>query len=412
MSFRTPYYWTMGATMLLSVSGFLFWVVAARFFSPDDIGSAGSIFSVTFFLVYLTNLGIPILITRYANDSSERSSIITLVSLVVTSISGIIAGLAFTVVAPPTFLDPLGGRNLSSVVNIVLCVAAVSISTVVDARLIATLQVKLYATRVAFISVSRFVLLIIAPTHNSTTFLCLVAIWPYGISALPFLKYSMTHKIRVMKNTWRGLEGWSELISFCARNFAAQLFLQAPIFATPVLVRPFLSSADYGGFYLTWSVSTAGLILIQILNQTFLAESVKQGNVGQRTSQALTIGVGISLSAAVISIFGGSQVLSLLFGSRFSHWGALMTFLMLGNATVAVVFVAVSRSRIIGRGNQVILISFPYTVLTLVCAVMGAAIGGATGIGIGWSIGGAISLFNPSLWSVMNILKRPTTVTH
>lgn len=113
MSFRTPYYWTMGATMLLSVSGFLFWVVAARFFSPDDIGSAGSIFSVTFFLVYLTNLGIPILITRYANDSSERSSIITLVSLVVTSISGIIAGLAFTVVAPPTFLDPLGGRNLS-----------------------------------------------------------------------------------------------------------------------------------------------------------------------------------------------------------------------------------------------------------------------------------------------------------
>lgn len=402
----------MGATVLLSVSGFLFWVVAARSFSPDEIGAAGLIFSDTFFLVYLTSLGIPILITRYANDSSERSSIITLISLVVTCFTGTIGGLAFTVVAPSTFLDPLGGRTLLAVANVVLCVAAVSISTVVDARLIATLQVELYATRVALISVSRFLLLIIAPKQNSTTFLCLVAIWPYGITALPFLKYSMTHKIRVMSRNWRGLEGWSELIRFSARNYAAQLFLQAPIFATPVLVRPFLSSAEYGGFYLTWSVSTVGLILIQMLNQTFLAESVKQGNLGPRTRQVLTIAVGISLSAAVFSIFVGSQVLSLLFGSRFAQFDALLTYLMLGNATSAVVFVAVSRSRIIGRGNQVIFISFPYTVLALVSAVFGAAIGGATGIGIGWSIGGAISLFNPTLWSVMSNLKRPETVTN
>lgn len=88
-----------------AVTGFIFWIVAARLYSTSDVGMASAIFSAMALLASLSKLGFDIGLIRYLPDSDNKAKIIN-ACLTISTIAAIVLSITFislTFVSMPSF---------------------------------------------------------------------------------------------------------------------------------------------------------------------------------------------------------------------------------------------------------------------------------------------------------------------
>ncbi len=388
--------WTLGSTVVLSAGGFLFWLLVARQFDGDVVGAGASLFSVCFFLIYATNLGMPVLITRYAVDRSSRSASITAAAMAVTSLSGALGAVIFVLVASPEVLDPLGGRHLSAVALMVIVAVSVSVSTVVDARLIASLRLREYTGRVLAITILRLLSILVIPVADDGLWLFVASVWAFGATSLVFIPSVVRASSGTPRVASPGVPDPAALVRFSLSNYLGQLALQGPIFLTPLLVLISVDSAEYSDFYLAWGFASVLLMLSQMIGQTLLAEASNNGRSDRRTALAIGVGVALALAAALVTALAGRWLAVTVYGEQYEGVGGALPWLMLGCAPAAVASVAVSEARYAERNRAVLWASVPFALLIALGVAVGAAAGDARGASMGWLIG-SVAALGPSL---------------
>lgn len=406
---RSSFPWTLSATMMLSAGGFLFWMLVARRLDADTVGAGASLFSVAFFLVYATNLGVPVLVTRFALDRSPWSVAVTSASLIATAASGALGAVVFVLVAPTDIVEPLGGRTLQAALLMALIVTALSVSTVVDARLIASMRLPVHFGRLAAITVLRLAGIAVIPSSDDGLVLFVVATWAFGATSLVLLPSILRSGSgggvdhRVLTET-RG-----RLVRFSLSNYLGQLALQGPVFLTPLLVLLVVSAGEYSLFYLAWGVASVLLMISQILSQTLLADASNRGRSDERTLLAVGIGVGLALVAALVTLVLGRWLATTLYGADYADVGDLLPWLMLGCGPAAIAAIVVSEGRYAEHHRSVLLTSIPFAVLVAIAVAAGAVVGGSHGAAVGWLIGNVISLA-PSGLQMAQLRRSPALV--
>ncbi|NOZ76368.1 MAG: oligosaccharide flippase family protein, partial [Euryarchaeota archaeon] len=88
--YRNSYY-LMANTITGVGAGFLFWLFAARFYSPEEVGIATAIISAMNFLVIISLLGLNFSIIRYLPEEKEKSRLINTCVTLVSATSASIA---------------------------------------------------------------------------------------------------------------------------------------------------------------------------------------------------------------------------------------------------------------------------------------------------------------------------------
>ena len=56
----------LASTLAVSLGSFVFWLVAARHGDSDAVGRSTGLFSAVFFLSYVTSLGLPVAVGKFA----------------------------------------------------------------------------------------------------------------------------------------------------------------------------------------------------------------------------------------------------------------------------------------------------------------------------------------------------------
>lgn len=406
---RAGFPWTLSATLLLSAGGFAFWMLVARRLGGEAVGAGASLFSVAFFLVYATNLGLPVLVTRYALDRGERSVAITAVALIFTAVSGAVGAVAFVAVSPVDILEPLGGRTVLAVALMVIIVMSISISTIVDARLIASSRFPAYFLRVAAVTVLRLAGVALIPAADDGFVLFLVSVWAFGATSIVMLPsvlrsvggFRIDHHVLLAERR--------HLVRFSTSNYAGQLALQGPVFLTPLLVLISVAALEFSRFYLAWGVTSVLLMVSQILSQTLLAEASNRGRSDQRTLVATTLGVGFAVGASLAAVAVGPWLAASLYGEQYRKVGDLLPWLLLGCGPAAVVAVVVSEARYAERNRGVLLTSMPFALLVSMAVAVGARLGGAEGASVGWLVGNLASLV-PSGVQMTQLRRSPQSI--
>jgi O-antigen/teichoic acid export membrane protein len=398
--------WTLGATTLLSAGGFLFWMLVARRLDPDTVGAGASLFSVVFFLVYATSLGVPVLVTRYAFDHSARSAAITLIALVSTAGSGALGAVVFMLVAPADVIEPLGGRTVSGGLVMVLLAVSVSVSTVVDARLITSMRFPAHFTRLAAVTVLRLAGIALIPATDDGFGVFLASTWAFGATSIVFLPSILRSRSGPQAHPRILAPEWAPLARFSVSNYLGQLALQGPVFLTPMLVLLAVSAAEYSGFYLAWGITAVLLMMSQTLGQTLLAEASNRGRSDERTLLAAGIAIGLSVGATLIAIVLGGWLATTLYGDAYRAVGDLLPWLLLGCAPASIAVIVVSEARYAEHNRRMLSTSVPFAMLVGVAVGLGAQVGGSKGAAVGWLIGNVASLV-PSGFQLAR-LRRPT----
>lgn len=394
LSRRTSLPLTLGSVVMLSIGGLLFWLLVAQRCDDSAVGAGAKLFSATFFLAFIAQLGLPILVTRYATDQSDVSSRITSVALAVVACSGVAIACLFVAVAPVGLLAPLGGRTLTSVLLLAIFVSSVSISTVVDARLLALSQVRAYALRLALITVFRLLSIICIPESDDGSSIFICSVFSFGLSSVFFIRASV--QVESLGSLGREAEierpDLRAMAYFSLSNYFGQLAFQAPILLVPFLVAFWDSEDAFSKFYVAWNLSTVLLVALVVLGQTFLAEVSASGWTRSQSGFVTVVGVGLSLVASVLMLAVGRPIVSALYGPSYELVGTLLPWLTLGCGPAAVLMIVLNEARYAERNLAVNAISVPYALIVCLGTIIGAKLDGTYGASVAWLIGNLVSL--------------------
>jgi O-antigen/teichoic acid export membrane protein len=379
----------VGTTAVTAGLGFVYWLVAARVFSPGVVGLASALISAMSLLGFVGMLGLGSLLMGELPRQPERASSLITSAVVASAFAGAVLGLIFAIVASDVSAEfhPLG-ESLSLMALFAFGVALTSASLVLDQALIGMLFGGLQFARNACFAVVKLAALALLSLWASDQFgTSIYATWAVG----NLVAFVMVAAVGASQGWWRlnALPEWNVfhgLRRAAAGHHALNLALQFPVLALPIVVTGILSAAFNAYFYVAWMVATSFVWVAPYALSVVLYTVGSKNPATVHRAARFTIGlsfllglVGIGaiqlLSGPVLSIFGATYAL---------HAGTSLRIMVLAVVPLVIKDHFVSISRLEGRLAQGAMLVSAGAILEVVGAAIGAHLGGLIGLSLGW----------------------------
>lgn len=379
----------VGTTAVTAGLGFVYWLVAARVFSPEAVGLASASISAMSLLGFIGMLGLGSLLMGELPRQPEKSSSLISSAVVASGIAGGLLGLVFALFAESVSAQfhPLD-ESVGVVALFALGVALTSASLVLDQALIGLLFGGLQFARNAFFAVAKLAALLSIGLWAKDQFgISIYATWAIG----NLLAMAFVAAIGTSGGWWRlnSLPRWDVfhgLRRAAAGHHALNLALQFPVLALPIVVTAILSAVFNAYFYVAWMVA------ISFVWVAPFALSVVLYTVGSKNpatvSRAARFTIGLSfllglLGSGVIQLVS-NPVLSVFGGTYAAHAGPSLRIMVLAVFPLVIKDHYVSICRIEGRLAQGALLVSAGALLEVIGAALGAHLGGLVGLSLGW----------------------------
>jgi O-antigen/teichoic acid export membrane protein len=370
--------------------GFIFWLLVAHVAPTATVGRAAALFSSIQFVNYATGLGLPIAVARYGGGRSRDPSVLFNWSVVFTVVSSFI-GAAIYFACVPHELHALSALGVAgSFLIFGLIVAGISIGTVLDVRLISQHRRSWVVVRAAFITVVRLPFLFIHGLGHSTIAIFLVAAGAPAIAGFGAW---------LIADICDGRFGFPlhplppdarPAFNYAMVNGAAQLAMQAPFYALPVIVLLLVSAKDNASFYVAWTIATVVFLIVQSIGQALLVEGNRSGRLESQTRTALQFGVALAVVLAVICAVG-SKVLPILYGSSYDAGARILPILGVAVIPWAVYSIVLSAARVNTGHTRNLVLSTLFAVSIVGPAIVLVDMYGIKGGADGWLFGNVLS---------------------
>jgi O-antigen/teichoic acid export membrane protein len=390
------YLWVDGA--VTSVSGFVFWTVAARLYDAEDVGLAAAAVSALMLLGVVSNLGLGLGLIRFLPEAGARAVSLLNGSFTLGALAATLIAIAFLLGIPlwSPSLAFLGGQPLPFVLYTLfaMCVTVTAIQ------------------RLAFMAVRRAEFALFADAGGSVLKICvavalamfshpftIVAAW--GSATLVTMMAASFWFLRRAHPSYRPairVRNWPsfDMLSYSFGNYVSTLLFMAPGFLLPIIVVSRLGGEEGAYFYVAWVVGTLLTSMAYSLSLSLFSEgSHYRDGLGQGLWQALATALVVSALGAVLLLLAADRLL-LAFGSDYAREGAgLLRLLALAALPGCVTMLYLGVERVRKRVGRLILMSL---------VVAGITLGGGyllldpldiEGVGIAWlaaqCAGGAIA---------------------
>jgi O-antigen/teichoic acid export membrane protein len=304
----------MLSTLVQALFGFVFWLLNARLFSPEQIGLASALISASTFIAYLSLLGFNSTFIRFLPTSKQRNAKLNTGLTLVLGTATLVA-VVYVLVLP--FLAPrLGfvGRDLG------LAVAFVVLSAVGAANLL---------TDSVFIAYRASVYNLVVYSIQSITKLALpfalVGLGAFGVFgasglaaaiALGLSVYFMMARFSYAPRPGVSMGVVREVWHFSSGSYIANLFNIVPTLVLPVVIVNQLGPVRAGYFYLAFMLANLVYAVPYAVCQSLFAE----GSYGEvefkhllaraaRLLAVIIVPVGLGLAVfgpLVLALFGKS----------------------------------------------------------------------------------------------------------
>jgi O-antigen/teichoic acid export membrane protein len=378
--------WMLGAAGAVSIGSFVFWVAAARLSNQSSVGAAAALFSVVTFLNYATAFGLPIALSRFGRADGIRSSVLFTWCVLITMLTSLIGVGVFAIAAPGSVRSALAEAPTTGWLLLAANTVGMSVSVLVDVRYMTLGRWRWVFWRSVTISVIRLPFLLFVEDVGPLYLFALIAgaytvtgvVW---LAALAFTGDSPLVLRPIPADAMVATR-------YALVNYVAQLALQAPFFAIPVIVLATQSTEDNASFYIAWGILTVVVVCVQVVGQVLLVEGRGTGRSQARV--ALAVSSAVTLSAlAFVAVFGG--LIRAMYGQGYEEVTDLLTVLVAGTVPYAWTVVELSVARIRQDNRATAIISSLSAVMILVPAFVLTNGHGAIGAAWAWLLGNALT---------------------
>ncbi|WP_059015476.1 hypothetical protein [Mycobacterium sp. M26] len=395
----------VSTTVVTSGLGFIYWVVAARFFPASAVGEAATAIAAMNLIAPFTVLGFGTALMAQLPSMRERRGQLVSTAAVVCGVVGGVVALICALVLPASFLGITEvGHQVWTTALFAAGVGAQGIGLMLDSALLSVLGGGIQFGRNAIHAVVKLALLIgFALSLSWFGSISIYASWfvanVVSITAVSiWLMYKRRVGLRRVLPTLSVLHG---LHFEAAKHHGLNLSLQVPYFAMPIVANVTMGSQQAGYLYSVWSVAGFVFVLPIALSTALFASGARDSStILKEFRVTLRYSMLACLAANILILPFGGLVLR-MFGRAYEESGHLaLIILCLGGFGVVIRDHHVAMARILGTvGREAALIS-ALSAVELTGAAVGALRGGLTGLTLGWVIAIAVEVvvLGPLVW--------------
>ena len=311
----------MLSQLAAALSGFVFWILAARLYEPADIGLASAAISAASLLAFFSSLGLGYGLIRLLAGSGGKSRAMINSTFAVSSLACLILSLLF--LAGLNFWSPLLNFIRQSpifLVAFILFALGATLHSLLGSTFVARRRTGFSLAQGLISSLSKLVLVVVMAKFFTvfgifasqglglaiavivTVFLFLPRVEP-GYRPVPLFKKEAVNKI----------------FHFSFTNYIADLLWMAPNYILPIMVLNFLGAEDNAYFYIAWAI---GMFLNTIgisISASLLAESsYDETRLKQDTRRSIKLVLLSLIPVIALMLLIGDKLL-LLFGEGYSE---------------------------------------------------------------------------------------------
>jgi O-antigen/teichoic acid export membrane protein len=392
--------WYVASVGVAAVGGFIYWVLAARANAGETqvVGRAAALFSVMLFVNYLTNMGLPVAVARFAPANTRSVNVLFNWALLYTAVTSLIGTLGFFALAsaflPEESLAALWQWGVPFGLTIFfLMVAGQSFAVLVEVRLVTLRHWGWVFGRVVLVALLRMPLLLVpAVRSNPLGLLVIMAGTPAlsGFIGALALRYSSPARHRA------GLvpvpPEARPALRYASVNYVGLLAAQAPQFVLPLIVVKYVTAEQNAAFYLAWTITTVVFLMPHTVGQVVLAEGSRlKDRLGHQVRLGLVLAVGLMVAMSLGAFLTAELMTLRFFGASYQETADLLPRLVAAGIPWAITAICLARARALQHSAGTITITVGFAVCTLVPAAALTASSGVAGAASAWFVGNVLA---------------------
>lgn len=408
----------VSTSLVTSALGFAYWALAARAFDAADVGESATAISAMSVIAPFTVLGLgSVLVVRLPKLDGDRPRLVATATLA-TGVIGSLVALLCALALPSAFLGLPGiGHHLGITALFVAATATQGMGMLMDSALLSLVGGATQLRRNAIQATAKLVLLaFFALALSRFGSVAIFASW-FIANAVSLAAVAALLMRRLRVSPGRLLPRPSMLRGLsvdAARHHLLNTALFIPYFAMPIVGNVVLGSEQAGYLYAIWSV--AGLLfLLPISLATALFAT------GARDIRAFGVEFRFTLRSALLICLAGNLGVAALgglvlgvFGEAYAQSGrTALTLMCLGGLGLVVKDHHVVVARVGDTVGREALLIGALGAGELTGAALGAALGGLSGLSLGWlaAIALEVVVCGPLVWRAYRGAAAPARPT-
>lgn len=399
-------------TVTTSALGLVFWAVASRLYTPQQLGESAALVATMILLSTISQLDLATGITRLLPQVQHRRWRPVVSAYALTAVVGSVLTGGFLVVAPKlsdgfAFLANDAGLGLALMGAVVLWnTFALQDAVLTSARWAPAVPIE--NGLFGLLKIALMVWLASGFIQQGVFFawLMAMAIVLVPISGLIFSRVLPSSSGRgtslgptVVPLSDRGL-----VARYLATDYAAALLSQGSTALLPVLVVGVLGRTDNAYFYMSFLIAGAFGALSQSLSISLVVEGAHhEADLASLARRSADRYVKVIAPAVLVLIVVAPLVL-IPFGTAYVENGTtLLRLLLAGSAAHAVIVLYMAVERVRARVSRVLIAEAALVVLIVTGAIVGMRLYGLVGLGVAYLIAESLvaAVVAPRLWRVI-----------
>jgi O-antigen/teichoic acid export membrane protein len=388
---RVPLYsnalFLMGASVFSSLIGFVFWLVAARFYPDEAVGLASALISAMGLAVSFSKLGLELGLVRFLKRHSEDPKAIINTVFTVGLLASVAAALIF--IAGLDLWSPallfIRETPLYLFAFVFFC-AVSSLNNLSDHSFIASRRSGFVVASGLIFGILKVILAIALATF--LTSFSIFASWGIGMTAaviisifvfLPIAQRGYRFAVTIKKKILSNMLGYS------FASYLSVLLWGAPGLIFPLMVVNLLGAESNAYFYIGWAVSNVIVMIPRSVTTSLLAEgSYDETNLKTHILRSLKI-IFLLLVPAVVAVLLLADKLLWLFGTQYSASATeLVRIMTLAVLPLAVNILYLNIKRVQKDLKMIVGMPAFIAVISIVLALILLPQIGFNGVGIAW----------------------------
>jgi O-antigen/teichoic acid export membrane protein len=376
----------MLTTATMAAVGFVFWLINARLYTPDQVGQATALITAVTVLSYVSLAGMNTTVIRHLAGVPDPGD-------VVSSAVGTVGLAAVGFAVGYVLLLPVLAPDLAHLVRhpglaalFVILTVGSSVNLLTDSIFVARraagwnfaldgLLLGVVKLALPFALVGLGVFGIFAASAAASTVAALVS--------LTVCHHVMHMRLRPTLNSALLRETWS----YSAANYVASWLNLLPIMAMPLALLRGADAVLTAGFFAAFQIATIVNSIPYAVCEAMFAEGSLEGNHLRHTARrAAGLIVGLTVAAVLVVLLVGDFVLGLFGPTYRATAGSALSVLALGALGVSVYSWGNSLLKITGQLLEIVVVNAVYATVIIALAVIWAP-RGPVWVSWAWVIG-------------------------
>lgn len=289
--------------MVNAISGFFFWVIAARYYTPDDIGIIAAILSSIFLISTMSLIGFPtaliFYLPRFKDKANEIINSCLIICILVSIFFSTIFILGIDIFSPK--LEYVFNDFLVIFVFIVTTVMT-NISGIITPSFTAGRRSSFYMIKENIFALTKLSLLII---FTGFGFIGILLSWSIGLTIAVIAGFILLFKLWRYRPVLTIDPIVKNMVSYSSIVYMAAIFYTLPKLIFPIIILNTISSEAAGYFYIAMAITSLLYGIPISISSSFLAESSNKMKFWNNVVKSIKFNIILlTLGVLLLLIFG------------------------------------------------------------------------------------------------------------